>query len=61
MEGTDRKIYRVSQLPRVLGLGETVIREEIAAGRLKAVRLRGFLAVTDEALAEYVAALPKVR
>lgn len=61
MNATDKKIFRVSQLPQILPLGETSIRKEIKAGNLRAVRLRGCLVVTQEALADYIAALPEAQ
>lgn len=61
MNVTDKKIFRVSQLPQILPLGETSIRKEIAEGNLRAVRLRGRLVVTQEALADYIAALPEAQ
>jgi excisionase family DNA binding protein len=61
MEAAEAKVHRVSQVSKVLGIGETSVREIIAAGELRAVRLCGRLAVTEEALREYIAGLPDAR
>lgn len=51
----------MSQVARALGFSETIVRKMIREGDLKAVQCRGFLAVTDDALREFVSTLPEVR
>ncbi len=58
MDTASPKLFRVSQIPETLGLGETTVRKMIKSGELKAVRVRGMLAVTEDALNEFIAALP---
>lgn len=60
-EPVARLVYRISQASRRLGVGETVLRHMIDSGELKAVRLRGRLAITDAELRAFIERLPEAR
>jgi excisionase family DNA binding protein len=48
--------YSVKAAARATGLGESTVRREIRAGRLKKIHVRGRVLITDEELRRYLAA-----
>lgn len=54
---TEILLYRPEDAARVLGIGRSKVFEEMAAGRLKSVRIGRARRVSRSALEEYVAQL----
>ncbi len=53
----ERLLFKVEEAAPILGMGRSTVYEEMAAGRLKSVRIGRSRRISRQALEEYVAQL----
>lgn len=61
MTNLERRLYRVAETGKVLGLSENAIRKLIREGHIRAVMANNVLGVTVEAIDDYIANLTPVK
>jgi excisionase family DNA binding protein len=57
----DKLSYSITEATRALGIGRSKLFQELAVGRLKALKLGSRTLITRDELARYLADLPAAR